>query len=134
MNRESEGKSSGIPHLAKNERDTRISCTRHQATATCAAFIEESRMKFINAKKLPRKSGGVGYHCSQPSTLPLNQQRTLRFVVSHISRKTSEIWGTRGLPAGKTEKRSSGFAASFSAQVRFGEPGAPVHLLRPWFE
>src|ERR1700678_3730285 len=61
MNRESEGKSSGIPHLAKNERDTRISCTRHQATATCAAFIEESRLKFINANKLHRKSGGMGH-------------------------------------------------------------------------
>src|ERR1700678_3318982 len=61
MNRESEGKSSGIPHLAKNERDTRISCTWHQATSTCAAFIEESRIKFINANKLHRKSGGMGH-------------------------------------------------------------------------
>jgi hypothetical protein len=34
-----------------------ISCTRHQATTACAAFIEESRMKFINANKLYRKSG-----------------------------------------------------------------------------
>jgi hypothetical protein len=40
---------------------TRISCTRHQATAACAAFIEESRMKFINANKLHRKSGGMGH-------------------------------------------------------------------------
>jgi hypothetical protein len=30
-------------------------------TPTCAAFIEESRMKFINANKLHRKSGGVGH-------------------------------------------------------------------------
>lgn len=37
---------------------TRISGTRHQATATRAAFIEESRMKFVNANKLDRKSGG----------------------------------------------------------------------------
>src|ERR1700733_14194711 len=35
----------------------RISCTRVQAAAACAAFIEESRMKFINADKLHRKSG-----------------------------------------------------------------------------
>ncbi len=127
-------------------------------------------MKFINADKLHRKSGGVGYHCSQPLTLPLKQQRTLRFVVSHISRKTSEIWGTQGLRAGKIIKRSSGFpriscaacdfgalhaaflkesrtrgpvqcsmqeirvALSFSAHVRRGERGAPVHLLRLWFE
>jgi hypothetical protein len=46
-----------IPHLAKNERDTQISCTRYQARAACAAFIEESRMKFINANKPHRKSG-----------------------------------------------------------------------------
>jgi hypothetical protein len=30
-------------------------------------------MKFINADKLHRKSGGVGYDCSQPSTLSPNQ-------------------------------------------------------------
>jgi hypothetical protein len=36
--------------------------------------------------------------------------------------------------AGKIEKRSWGYAPSFSAQVRFDEPGAPVYLLRPWFE
>ena len=49
-------------HLAKNERDTRISCTRRQATAARAAFIEESRMKLINANKLHRKSAGYGAH------------------------------------------------------------------------
>src|SRR6204780_5210828 len=52
------GRGLRLPHLAKNVRDTRISCTQHQPTATCAAFIEESRMKFINANKLHRKSGG----------------------------------------------------------------------------
>jgi hypothetical protein len=51
----------GIPHLAKNERDARISCTWAQETAACAAFIEESRMRCINATKLHRKSGGVGH-------------------------------------------------------------------------
>jgi hypothetical protein len=30
-------------------------------------------MNFINADKLRRKSGGMGYHGSQPSTLLLNQ-------------------------------------------------------------
>jgi len=44
----------GAPH-------PRISCTRRQATAACAAFIEESRMKFVKAYKLHRKSGGVGH-------------------------------------------------------------------------
>jgi hypothetical protein len=51
----------GIPHLAKNERDAPISCMRHQPTATCAAFIEESRMKFIDTNKPHRKSGDVGH-------------------------------------------------------------------------
>ncbi len=60
VHREPEGKISGIPHLAKNERDTRISCTGHQATATCAAFIEESRMKSINANELHQKIRGYG--------------------------------------------------------------------------
>src|ERR1700679_1254392 len=47
----------GIPHLAKNERDTRISCTRHQERAPCAAFIEESCIKLVFVTKLHRKSG-----------------------------------------------------------------------------
>src|SRR6202453_3527349 len=50
----------GIPHLAKNERDTRISCTRHHATSTCAAFIEESRMKSINATNFTGNPGVWG--------------------------------------------------------------------------
>jgi hypothetical protein len=32
-------------------------------------------------------------------TLEPNKHIKLRFVVSHISRKTSEIWGTRGFVA-----------------------------------
>jgi hypothetical protein len=35
----------------------RISCTRLQPSSTCAAFIKESRMKYINAAELHRKSG-----------------------------------------------------------------------------
>src|ERR1700691_1528870 len=68
----------GAPHLARFSRDARISCTRHQATATCAAFIEESRMKFINANKLLRKSGGVGFHRSFP--LNLNSSDALKVL------------------------------------------------------
>jgi hypothetical protein len=59
--RELQGEVRRIPYLARNERDTRISCTRHQATAACAAFIAESRMKLINANKLHRKSGDMGH-------------------------------------------------------------------------
>jgi hypothetical protein len=35
----------------------RISCTQLQPSSTCAAFIKESRMKYINATELHRKSG-----------------------------------------------------------------------------
>jgi hypothetical protein len=73
----------GIPHLAKNERDTRISCTRNQATATCAAFIEESGMKFINANKPRRKSGVWG-------TRPLSGSQGLR---KNLSTKGTALAG-----------------------------------------
>ena len=36
---------------------TRISCTRLQPSSAYAAFIKESRMKYINATELHRKSG-----------------------------------------------------------------------------
>jgi hypothetical protein len=36
------------------------SCLLRRATAACAAFIEESRMKFINAKEFRQKSGASG--------------------------------------------------------------------------
>jgi hypothetical protein len=35
----------------------RISCTRLQRSSTCAAFIKETRMKYINAAELHKKSG-----------------------------------------------------------------------------
>jgi hypothetical protein len=50
----------GIPHLAKNERDARISCTLLQPSSACAAFIKESRMKFGDLTKPHRKSGVWG--------------------------------------------------------------------------
>ncbi|MDX6456416.1 MAG: hypothetical protein QOJ51_6568 [Acidobacteriaceae bacterium] len=37
---------------------TRISCHAASPTSACAAFIKESRMKFANAIKVYRKSGG----------------------------------------------------------------------------
>jgi hypothetical protein len=75
-----------------------------------------TRKQILGAPYLARFLRDMGYHRAQPSALPLNQQRTLRFVVS-------------------------GFARSFSAWVRshgkpgqVGEPGAPVHFLPLWFE
>jgi hypothetical protein len=35
----------------------RISCTLLRPSSTCAAFIKESRMKYISATKLHRKCG-----------------------------------------------------------------------------
>ena len=42
----------GIPHLARS----RTSCTRSPPRAACVAFSTESRMKFVNATKVHRKS------------------------------------------------------------------------------
>jgi hypothetical protein len=46
--------------LKPNSGLTRISWTWQLETAACAAFFEESRMKFISANKLHRKSGAWG--------------------------------------------------------------------------
>src|SRR5450755_1513368 len=46
-------------NLSSRPKRTRISCTRLQATTACAAFCEESRMKFASATKVHRKSGGA---------------------------------------------------------------------------
>jgi hypothetical protein len=43
--------------LSSRPERTRISCFAALDTATCAAFIEESRMKFTGATNLNRKSG-----------------------------------------------------------------------------
>jgi hypothetical protein len=60
---------SHYPTQAQKRGLTRISCTLHPATTACAAFIEESRMKFINANTLHRKSGEWGTQ----HLLPLRQ-------------------------------------------------------------
>ena len=43
--------------LSSRPERTRISCHAALDTATCAAFVKESRMKIANATKLNRKSG-----------------------------------------------------------------------------
>src|SRR5579862_1776804 len=85
------------------------------AKATCAPFFEEGRMKFAEPSKLDRKSG---------------------------------MWGTQLLWKARVRKSKLDFRfdwrirlkafdgaspPSFSAQVRWGEPGAPVLPLRPFF-
>jgi hypothetical protein len=57
MNRESEGKSSGIPHLAKNERDVgHPSFVREQSLDR--AFLEQIKTRVIvNCNEIVRQSG-----------------------------------------------------------------------------
>jgi hypothetical protein len=43
--------------LSSRPERTRISCYAALDMATCAAFVEESRMKIGNATELNRKSG-----------------------------------------------------------------------------
>jgi hypothetical protein len=61
--------------------------TRHRATAACAAFIEESRMKFINTSKLRRQSGVWG---TQPSLAVLGKAMgpLIRSLFSHCYGET----------------------------------------------
>jgi hypothetical protein len=50
----------GIPHLAKNERDTPNFLYAALDRTACAALFKESRMKFREPTKLHRKSGVWG--------------------------------------------------------------------------
>jgi hypothetical protein len=55
-----EGRTCGIPHLAKNERDAPIFLYAALERTACAALFKESRMKFWEPTKLHRKSGMWG--------------------------------------------------------------------------
>jgi len=60
----------GIPHLAKNERDTPNFLYAALDKVACAPFFKERRMKCAEPTKLNRKSGMWG---TQPSLLILNR-------------------------------------------------------------
>ena len=62
-----------------------------QARATCAAFIKESRMKFINANRPHRKSGGVGH----PSVVANGKSRIERRYPTQANGRLE--WGTQCL-------------------------------------
>ena len=51
-------KGSAYPTLRKQREGPRISYCAAPAMAACAAFYKESRIKFANATKPDRKSGG----------------------------------------------------------------------------
>src|SRR5580658_10494511 len=55
-----EGKTCGIPHLAKNERDAPNFLYAALERTACAPFFKEGRMKFREPTKLHRKSGVWG--------------------------------------------------------------------------
>src|ERR1700677_1508158 len=52
-------------HIWRGSREMPGFPVRSASKATCAAFIEESRIKLINVNKSHRKSGGVGPHRPQ---------------------------------------------------------------------
>jgi hypothetical protein len=52
-----QGDSSGIPHLAKNERDTPHFLYAAPDKTACAPFFKERRVKFAKPTELRRKSG-----------------------------------------------------------------------------
>jgi hypothetical protein len=56
----SEGKSGGIPHLAKNERDARISYTRHKTTAVCG-FHRGKPREVHQRQQTSQEIRGVGH-------------------------------------------------------------------------
>jgi hypothetical protein len=58
----SQGSRSVVSHICQNRADTRISCTRSQKSATCAAFIKKNRMEFLEANQLHSKYGVWGTH------------------------------------------------------------------------
>jgi hypothetical protein len=75
----------------------RISCTPPQATAMCAAFIEESRIKFINNSKLHRKIRGTRISCTRPQATPacaaFIEESRIKFINDNkLHRKFGELW------------------------------------------
>jgi hypothetical protein len=70
----------GYPTSRENERDTGITCTRHEATGTCAAFIAESRMTVVHANKLQRKSGCMGHPALRIDPSPTRASPDLKSV------------------------------------------------------
>jgi hypothetical protein len=57
---ESRGKSCGIPHLAKNERDAPNFLQVDETRSTCAPFLKERRMRIREPTRPHRKSGMWG--------------------------------------------------------------------------
>jgi hypothetical protein len=83
-NRTGAPRSPHLPRLAvgrtRAEKDGRpgFPATRHSPTTMCAAFSKESRMRFANATKLYRKSGG------SPRKLLARSSRKSNFTSSKV--------------------------------------------------
>jgi len=76
-NREIDGRFSGIPHLAKNERDAPNFLYAGLEMAACAPFFKERRMRFAKPTKFHRKSGMWGTRPSSGNQRHSNRQFTL---------------------------------------------------------
>ena|ERR1700733_5432958 len=128
------------PQRTWAEKDGRpgFPATRHSPTATCAAFSKESRMRFANATKLDRKSGG-----SPPQRLQNRAANPRR--VPHISLFFREMWDTTNLdrplpiePANSSVERRNGSSLSSqhylvcieacSAQTRISRQNSSIRL------
>jgi hypothetical protein len=128
----------GIPHLAKNERDMGhpTLCGREKdrighlrvGAAKAAVGLRPSFSSHVRLgeRGAPVDSLGRGYK------LQRSLGKKSRFAVSHISRKTSEIWGTpRFVEGRKLQKRPLGYAHHFRptyALANVGHPSIPFDL------
>ncbi len=61
---EFEGKSCGIPHLAKNERDAPNFLNAALDTTTCAPFFKERRIRVRRTQEASQEIGDVGHPSS----------------------------------------------------------------------
>src|SRR3984885_9702051 len=98
----------GIPHLAKNERDMghpsvvaccRLSWTRRWIFTNLSVQIDDG---YLTSRKKRARYGAPECCCMLQAELDAEVDlygsfRADRRWVSHISQKTSEIWGTRVL-------------------------------------
>jgi hypothetical protein len=94
LGRGSEVEDFGIPHLAKNERDTPNFLHAAADKTACAPFIKERRMKFIEVLEPYRKSGMWGTRaCWQVTVQSLNGW----FWVDGLGSGAVVYWSVKGL-------------------------------------
>jgi len=116
---------------------TPISCTWPHPTTACAAVSKESRMKFANANKLHRKSGGSAYpgrakkECMERNFLPAyatGKVFTLNFLrrcdisdnqVSRSSTRGNRVDDSTPHPSRSASPRSTRFIKLLLKEARY---------------